>query len=40
MAAMRTNQERWWLTEDTHHILINTEPERLYDLISDRPSLG
>lgn len=37
---MPSNQGRWWLTEDSHQTVINTEPERIYDLVSDLPRMG
>jgi Polyketide cyclase / dehydrase and lipid transport len=31
---------RWWLTQDSQQTLINSTPERIYDLVADLPRMG
>ena len=37
---MAGTQGRWWLTGDSHQIVIATTPEHLYDLVADLPRMG
>jgi hypothetical protein len=37
---MSGKKGRWWLTQDSHHVVINTSPEHLYDLVADLPRMG
>lgn len=37
---MPASSGRWWLTCDSQQIVINADPERIYDLISDLPRMG
>lgn len=37
---MPASTGRWWLTCDSQQIVINADPERIYDLISDLPRMG
>jgi hypothetical protein len=31
---------RWWLTTDSHQIVIDATPEHLYELVADMPRMG
>ena len=31
---------RWWLTQDSHQVVINATPERIYNLVADLPRMG
>ena len=31
---------RWWLTQDSHQIVIDTAPRDVYDLVADLPRMG
>ena len=31
---------RWWLTEDSHEVIVNTTPEHVYDLVADLTRMG
>jgi hypothetical protein len=37
---MPASKGRWWLTCDSQQIVINADPERIYDLISNLPRMG
>ena len=37
---MPASKGRWWLTHDSHQIVISTSPERIYDLVADLPRMG
>jgi uncharacterized membrane protein len=37
---MAANKGRWWLTEDSHQIVVHAAPEQLYDLVADLPRMG
>src|ERR1039458_7450849 len=37
---MAPKNGRWWLTQDSHGIVIGTTSERIYDLVSDMPRMG
>jgi hypothetical protein len=37
---MPVKNGRWWLTQDSHQMVIHAAPERLYDLIADMPRMG
>lgn len=37
---MPIDKGRWWLTQDSHQIVINSTPERIYDLVADLPRMG
>ena len=31
---------RWWLTQDSHQVVINATPEHVYNLVADLPRMG
>ena len=33
-------KERWWLTQDSEHVIIHATPQHVYDLIADLPRMG
>jgi hypothetical protein len=37
---MATKNPRWWLTQDSDVIVIDTTPERVYDLVAELPRMG
>ncbi len=37
---MPINKGRFWLTQDSHHVVINTAPEHVYALVVDLPRMG
>ena len=37
---MAVKNGRWWLTQDSRQIVINTSPDHLYDLVADLPRMG
>jgi hypothetical protein len=37
---MATKNGRWWLTQDSEVIVIDTTPERIYDLVAELPRMG
>src|ERR1700694_1503150 len=37
---MPVKKGRWWLTQDSHQMLINSDPELIYDLVADLPRMG
>ena len=37
---MPASKGRWWLTCDSRQVMINADPERIYDLVSDLPRMG
>jgi len=37
---MAPKNGRWWLTQDSHGIVIGSTPECIYDLVSDMPRMG
>src|SRR6516164_8358053 len=37
---MPASKGRWWLTRDSHQIVIGTSPGRIYGLVSDLPRMG
>ena len=37
---MAVKNGRWWLTQDSHQIVINASPDHLYDLVADLPRMG
>lgn len=37
---MPASRGRWWLTHDSQQIVINADPGRIYDLVSDLPRMG
>jgi hypothetical protein len=37
---MATKNGRWWLTQDSCDIVIDTTPERVYDLVAELPRMG
>jgi hypothetical protein len=37
---MPAKSGRWWLTGDSHQIIIQAAPEQLYDLVADLPRMG
>lgn len=37
---MPASKGRWWLTCDSHQIVIRTSPEQIYGLVSDLPRMG
>jgi hypothetical protein len=37
---MPVKNTRWWLTQDSHQMVIHAAPERLYDLVADLPRMG
>jgi hypothetical protein len=37
---MATKNGRWWLTQDSDVIVIDTAPEHIYDLVAELPRMG
>jgi hypothetical protein len=37
---MPVKSGRWWLTQDSHQIVINTTPDHIYDLVADLTRMG
>jgi hypothetical protein len=37
---MAVNKGRWWLTQDSHQIVINTTPDHIYGMVADLPRMG
>jgi len=37
---MPASSGRWWLTRDSCQTVINSGPDRIYDLVSDMPRMG
>ena len=37
---MATKNGRWWLTQDSDVIVIDTTPEHIYDLVAELPRMG
>lgn len=37
---MVANRGRWWLTEDSYHVVVNAPAERIYDMVADMPRMG
>jgi hypothetical protein len=37
---MAPKNQRWWLTQDSEHIVINATPERLYQMVADLCRMG
>jgi hypothetical protein len=37
---MATKNPRWWLTQDSDVIVIDTTPERVYDLVAELPRMS
>jgi len=31
---------RWWLTQDSHDIVVEASPQHVYDLVADMPRMG
>lgn len=31
---------RWWLTQDSHQVVINTTPKHIYELVTDLPRMS
>ena len=37
---MPVKKGRWWLTQDSHQIVVKATPELVYDLVADLPRMG
>lgn len=37
---MPASKGRWWLTQDSQQVVINTSPGRIYGLVADLPRMG
>ncbi|MGO8870154.1 MAG: SRPBCC family protein [Acidimicrobiales bacterium] len=37
---MTETSGRWWLTHDSEEVVIDSTPDRIYDLVSDMPRMG
>lgn len=40
MSGQSGTSGRWWLTHDSHHSVIEADPDRIYDLVADMPRMG
>jgi hypothetical protein len=38
--GLMPKNQRWWLTDDSAQLVVNSTPERVYDMVADLPRMG